>query len=269
MAGGAVVLLLIILAALAPLLARADPDYQFRENGLTQEGLPRARSGEFWLGTDTLGRDIYSRLLYGARVSLLVGVGANLVAIVVGAMIGTLAGYYGGILETLLMRLTDAMLALPVFLFALAVSSVLKPGLGMLIVIIGVFYWAPIARMAYGQVLSIKENDYIVAARSIGATGPRILFRHVAPQLMPILIVYVSLGVASAVMTESVLSYLGVGVRPPMPSWGNMVAEGQRYYRSAPWLSLYPGFCIMLTVLGFNLLGDGLRDALDPRLRGR
>lgn len=269
LAGGGLVIILIWVAVFAPCLARYDPTYQFREDGWTDSGLPRPSCRKFWLGTDVVGRDVYSRIIFGARVSLGISVLGNMWALGVGLVVGSVGAYCGGRVESVLMGITDTMLAFPVLLFALALGAVLKPSLGTVVLVIGIFYWGPTARIVYGQVLSIKEKDYVTAARCVGVTPFGILVRHVVPQVIPLAIVYFSLGIASAVMVEATLSFLGVGVRPPTPSWGNLVAQGLPYYRTAPWLILYPGVCIMLTVAAFNLLADGLRDALDPYLWGR
>lgn len=267
--GAGLVLLLIVAALLAPLIAPHDPAEQFRD-GLTLDGQPKASTllsegtAQFLLGTDANGRDLFSRILYGARISLLVGVLANLLAVSIGLLIGAVAGYFGGVVEMLLMRFTDIMMAFPTLLLAMALVAILKPSLWIIIVVIGLVYWTWIARVVYGQVLALRAREFVTASRAIGAPPGFTLWRHILPQLIPTLIVWGTLGVATNVMLEASLSYLGIGVQPPTPSWGGMIQQGQSYYRSAPWMVIFPGLAIMLTVFAFNLLGDGLRDALDP-----
>jgi len=233
------------------------------------QGMPVGPSSQFWLGTDTLGRDLLSRLMYGARVSLVVGVCANGFALVLGVIFGLTAGYFRGGTETVLMRMTDVMMAFPIYLLAVALVSVLEPSLGILILVIGIVYWTPMTRVIHGEVLSIREKEFVDAARLTGCTNRRILFRHILPHLVAPIIVYTSLGIATTILFEATLSYIGLGVQPPTPSWGQMIAEGQDYYLSAPHLVIYPGLAIMITVLAFNLVGDGLRDAFDPHQRRR
>jgi peptide/nickel transport system permease protein len=267
LAGTALVGLLVLMAVFAPILAPYEPDRVFDE-GLTLQGLPVPStlpgSTRFVLGTDPSGRDMLSRIIYGARVSLTVGVLANLLVVAIGVLVGAVSGYSRGWLGVLLMRFTDVMLAFPTLLLATALVAVLKPSLTIIIVVIGVVYWTGLARVVQAQVLRLREQDFVIAAQSTGVPAGRILFRHILPHLVASAIVWGTLGIATNVMLEASLSYLGIGVQPPTPSWGRMISEGQTYYRSAPWLILFPGIAIMLTVLGFNLLGDGLRDALDP-----
>ncbi len=266
--GLAVIALLVAIAVFAPWIAPHDPTAQFDE-GLTMRGMPVGPSAEFPLGTDTLGRDLLSRLIYGARVSLVIGVLANGFALVLGVVFGLTAGYFRGGVETLLMRATDVMMAFPIYLFAVALVSVLRPSLGILVLVIGIVYWTPMTRVIHGEVLSIREKEFVDAARLTGCTSVRILYRHILPHLVAPIIVYTSLGIATTILFESTLSYIGLGVQPPTPSWGQMISEGQAYYLSAPHLVLYPGLMIMITVLAFNLVGDGLRDAFDPQQRRR
>ncbi len=266
--GLGVIALLVVIAVFAPWIAPHDPTMQYEE-GLTMQGMPVGPSSEFWLGTDTLGRDLLSRLIYGARVSLVIGVLANGFALLLGVVFGLTAGYFRGAVETLLMRATDVMMAFPIYLFAVALVSVLKPSLGILVLVIGIVYWTPMTRVIHGEVLSIREKEFVDAARLTGCSSARILYRHILPHLVAPIIVYTSLGIATTILFESTLSYIGLGVQPPTPSWGQMISEGQAYYLSAPHLVIYPGLCIMVTVLAFNLVGDGLRDAFDPQQRRR
>lgn len=274
MFGMALVGLWIIIAILAPLLAPHDPAEQFRD-GLTLDGQPMpstllaGNGAKFLLGTDSNGRDLLSRILYGARVSLMVGVLANMLAVALGIAIGTLAGYLGGWVETLLMRFTEIMMAFPTLLLAMTLVAILKPSLWIIIVVIGLVYWTWIARVVYSQVLALREREFVTASRALGATRGYVILNHILPQLIPTIIVWGTLGIATNVMLEASLSYLGIGVQPPTPSWGGMIQQGQSYYRAAPWLVIYPGLAIMITVFAFNLLGDGLRDALDPTQRGK
>jgi peptide/nickel transport system permease protein len=268
MIGLVVIVLLVAIAVLAPWIAPHDPTTQYDE-GLTMQGMPVGPSSQFWLGTDTLGRDLLSRLMYGARVSLVVGVCANGFALILGVVFGLTAGYFRGGTETVLMRMTDVMMAFPIYLLAVALVSVLEPSLGILILVIGIVYWTPMTRVIHGEVLSIREKEFVDAARLTGCTNRRILFRHILPHLVAPIIVYTSLGIATTILFEATLSYIGLGVQPPTPSWGQMIAEGQNYYLSAPHLVIYPGLAIMITVLAFNLVGDGLRDAFDPHQRRR
>jgi peptide/nickel transport system permease protein len=261
--GALIVVALVVMALAAPWLAPHDPTQVF-DNGLTLDGTPAPPGGMFPLGADTLGRDLLSRILYGARVSLTIGILANGMAVALGVTLGALGGFLSGWFGTLVMRLTDVMMAFPVLLLAIALVAVLKPSLWIVIGVIAFVYWTPVARVVHGQVLGLKEREFVEAARALGLGPLRTLRRHVLPHIVPVVIVYATLGIATNVLFEAALSYLGVGVQPPTPSWGMMISEGQNYYRSAPWLVLFPGLAVMLTVLGFNLLGDGLRDALDP-----
>jgi peptide/nickel transport system permease protein len=194
---------------------------------------------------------------------------ANLLAVTLGIFIGMTAGYLGGWVETLLMRFTDIMMAFPTLLLAMTLVAILKPSLWIIIVVIGLVYWTWIARVVYSQVLTLREREFVIASRALGASRRYIILHHILPQLIPVIIVWGTLGIATNVMLEASLSYLGIGVQPPTPSWGGMIQQGQSYYRAAPWLVIYPGLAIMITVFAFNLLGDGLRDALDPTQRGK
>ena len=274
MTGMALAALIVLIALFAPLLAPHDPAEQFRD-GLTPGGQPIAstllteRSSRFLLGTDSNGRDLLSRILYGARVSLIIGVLANTLAVTIGTLVGAVAAFVGNPLESILMRFTEVMMAFPTLLLAMALVAILKPSMWIIIVVIGLVYWTWIARVVYGQVLSVRELDFVTAARALGAARRHILLRHVLPQLIPTIIVWGTLGIATNVMLEASLSYLGIGMQPPTPSWGGMIQQGQSYYRTAPWMVIFPGLAIILTVFTFNMLGDGLRDALDPTQQGK
>lgn len=265
--GAIISICLLLVAVFAPWLAPFDPNYQNIAEGLSDIGAPVGPNSTFWLGTDYLGRDLLSRLIYGARVSMLVGIVGNGLAVLIAVLLGATAAYAGGWVELVIMRFTDVMMAFPILLLAIALSTILRPGVDILILIIAVLYWVYLARIIHGRVLSIKEEDYVMAARAIGAGHRRIVVRHIFPHLVSEAVVYATLGVASTILTEAQLSYLGLGIQPPTASWGNMIAEGQSYFRNAPWLIIFPGLMLMFTVLGFNLMGDGLRDALDPQQR--
>ena len=274
MFGGVLVILIILVAILAPALSPHDPVEQFRD-GLTPGGQPVPSTLftnsdlNFPLGTDANGRDLLSRILYGARISLVVGVLANLLAVAIGTFVGSVAAYFGGWVETILMRFTDMMMAFPTLLLAMTLVAILKPSVWIIILVIGAVYWTWIARVIYGQVIALRDRDFVIATRALGAGRLFTLFHHILPQLIPTIIVWGTLGIATNVMLEASLSYLGIGVQPPTPSWGGMIHQGQSFYRAAPWLVIFPGLAIMLTVFAFNLFGDGLRDALDPSQRGR
>ena len=266
---GAVVIVMISLAALlAPVIAPYDPYEQFFE-GLTLYGAPRPPDGEFWLGTDLLGRDLFSRLLYGARTSLMIGIVANAAAVFIGTLLGTVAGYVGGWVGNAIMRFTDLMMAFPALLLAIALAAILKPSLWIVALVIALVNWVQTSRVIYTQTCSLVERDFIEAARALGAAWPRILLVHILPHLVPHILVWATLGISVTVLLEATLSFLGIGVQPPTPSWGGIIFESQSYFLSAPWLVFIPGALILLIALAFNLVGDGLRDALDPTERGR
>jgi peptide/nickel transport system permease protein len=267
--GGVLLIMLIVLPVVfARVIAPADPLTQFRD-GLALDGTPLPPSARFPMGTDHLGRDMLSRLLYGGQVSLTVSIVANLIAAVFGTAVGLLAGFYGGFLDTLLMRFTDVLLAFPAILLALGLGSVLRPSIPVVMLILAIVTWPPMARLVRSQVLTVRERDFITSARASGARDGYILLRHILPHTITITVVWATLSLASAVLIESSLSFLGVGVPLPGPSWGNMIAEGQSRYRIAPWMILFPTLAILITTLGFNLLGDAVRDALDPRTSER
>ena len=264
--GGLLALVLILISAAAPLIAPADPLFQFPEGlrGDFAQPLPPG-SGRFSLGTDSLGRDFLSRLIWGGRISLTVAVAANVISITVAVILGGIAGFIGGTADTVIMRTVDLALGFPALLLQIALATVLPPSLGTVIIVITIFGWVYPTRIFRGQILSLRERPFVEAARALGASKIRIFVKHLLPHLLPTIIVFATLRVPTAILTEAGLSFLGLGVRPPTPSWGNLILEGTRFYRSAPWLVLFPGLLIMLTILSFNLLGDGLRDALDPK----
>jgi len=262
--GGVIVLFLLLVAIFANQIAPFDPIYQYPD-GLGDIGQPLPANSKYIMGTDRYGRDVFSRLVFGTRVSLTVGILANGTAMVIGVLIGSIAGFMRGTIETLLMRLTDIMLSIPMLLLAMVLVVIWKPSLLVVIIVIAISFWTALARVIHGEVLHIREYAFVEASRALGGAPGHLLFAHILPQLAGITIVYLTLGVATTVMLEASLSYLGLGIPAPTPSWGGMVAEGQAYFRTAPWLVLWPGLAVMLTVLGFNLLGDGLRDALDSK----
>jgi peptide/nickel transport system permease protein len=267
--GGLVVIIIFIAAAvLAPAIAPYNPSEQFFD-GLTLEGSPLGPNSRFWFGTDTNGRDQFSRLLYGAQTSLLIGIVANGIAVFVGTCLGVVAGYLRGFIGAAIMRFTDLMMAFPPLLLAIALAAILKPGLNIVILVIALVNWVQIARVIYAETLALSEREYIEAARAMGANTWRILWRHLLPHLVPTIIVYATLGIATTVLLESMLSFLGRGVQPPTPAWGMMIFESQSYFLNAPWLVFIPGAAILILALAFNLVGDGLRDVLDPTQRGR
>ncbi len=250
-------------AAFAPWIAPADPLEQ------DYNALLDAPSAAHWLGTDQVGRDLLSRLMHGTRISLAVGVVAVAVAIAAGVPAGMAAGYFRGLLDDVLMRIIDAFIAFPSLILALAIVAVLKPSLGNVMIAIGVTYVPLYARLMRAQVLSIRTQDYVAAARATGASDLRIMLRHILPNTLSPIIVQATLGLGFAVLAETSLGYLGVGVQPPTPTWGSALNQGAPLLERAPWLSIFPGLAILILVLAFNLLGDALRDQLDPRLRGR
>ncbi len=263
-----VIALFVAAAIPAALLAPYNPSEQFFD-GLTPEGSPLPPSERFWFGTDTNGRDQFSRLLYGAQTSLLIGIVANGIAVFIGAGLGLVAGYVRGLVGAVIMRFTDLMMAFPPLLLAIALAAILKPGLNIVILVIALVNWVQIARVIYAETVALSEREYIEAARAMGAGTGRILLRHLLPHLVPTVIVYATLGIATTVLLESTLSFLGRGVQPPTPAWGMMIFESQSYFLNAPWLVFIPGAAILILALSFNLVGDGLRDALDPTQRGR
>ncbi len=267
-AGAVTVLAVVAAAVLAPLVAPYDPAEQFFD-GLTIEGAPLPPSERFLLGTDLLGRDLLSRLIWGARASLTVGVVANGAAVVIGTLLGTTAGFVRGWLGAAIMRFTDLMMAFPALLLAISLAAILRPSLWIVALVIALVNWVQIARVVYTQTTALAEREFIEAARALGAGRLRILARHIVPHLVPTILVWSTLGIATTVLLEATLSFLGVGVQPPTPSWGGIIFEGQSYFLSAPWLVFFPGLAIILAALAFNLVGEALNDALDPTQRGR
>ena len=238
-------------------------------DGLTLEGAPLPPSEKFWLGTDLLGRDLATRILYGARTSLIIGIVANGAALLIGALVGITAGYFRGWIGGALMRFTDLMMAFPALLLAICLAAILQPSLWIVALVIALVNWVQTARVIYTETSSLAEREFIDAERTIGASTPRILFRHILPHLLPTLIVWGTLGISTTVLLEATLSYLGIGVQPPTASWGNIIFENQTYFQVAPWLVFFPGAAILALALAFNLVGDALRDILDPTQRGR
>ncbi len=255
-------------AMAAPWIAPFAPQEQFFD-GLTLEGAPLPPGGTYVLGTDLLGRDLLSRLLYGARTSLIIGVVANGIALLIGVLVGLLAGYFRGWIGTVLMRFTDLMMAFPALLLAICLSAIFQPSLWIVAMVIALVSWVQTARVIYTETTSLAERDFIAAERTLGAGTGRILFLHILPHLLPTIIVWGTLGISTTVLLEATLSFLGVGVQPPTPSWGNIIFENQTYFQSAPWLVFIPSAAIIGLALAFNLVGDALRDVLDPLQRGR
>jgi peptide/nickel transport system permease protein len=258
--GAAVVLALMTISLLAPFLSPYDPTTIDVYNVLSPPGKAH------WLGTDELGRDLLSRIIWGSRVSLKVGFVAVGIAITIGILIGSAAGFYGGNVDAVLMRFVDIMLAFPTFFLILAVIAILEPNIYTIMAVIGVTGWMDVARLVRAEFLSLKERGFVDAGRAIGISNARLIFRHILPNALSPVFVAATFGVAGAILTESGLSFLGLGVQPPDPSWGNILTAGKDNIEIAWWLSLYPGLAILITVLSYNLVGEGLRDALDPRL---
>jgi len=261
-AGLAIIAVLFVLSLCASFITPYSPDALDAWHVL----LPPSSSHLF--GTDELGRDVLTRVIYGARVSLKVGFVAVGIAVAIGTVVGLFAGFYGGWMDALLMRLVDIMLCFPTFFLILAVITMLEPSIWYIMVIIGLTGWMGVARLVRAEVLSLKSRDFVLAARVLGASDRRIIFRHILPNALSPVLVSATLGVAGAILTESALSFLGIGVQPPTPSWGNILTSGKDYIEFAWWLSLFPGVAILVTVLSYNLVGEGIRDALDPRRQG-
>ncbi|MCM0083427.1 ABC transporter permease [Geomonas sp. Red32] len=260
-AGLAVIAVLFLISFAAPLLT------QYRPETINAWHVLLPPSSAHWFGTDELGRDVLTRIIYGARVSLKVGFVAVGISVAIGVVVGLLSGFYGGWTDSILMRLVDIMLCFPTFFLILAVIAMLEPSINYIMMIIGLTSWTGVARLVRAEVLSLKSRDFVLAARVLGASDARIIFRHILPNALSPVLVSATLGVAGAILTESALSFLGIGVQPPTPSWGNILTSGKDYIEFAWWLSLYPGLAILVTVLSYNLVGEGIRDALDPRRR--
>lgn len=262
--GGLVIIVIVFFIAIfAPFLSLYD-------YGKTDVSLKlKSPSFQHYLGTDQLGRDVFSRMLYGSQISLSVGFVAVGISILIGILVGAMAGYKGGWVDSLLMRFVDIMLSFPSFFLILTVVAILRPNIYNVMIVIGITSWEGTARFVRAEFLSLRERDYVQAARALGVKDRRIIFRHILPNALAPVFVTASLGVASAILIEAGLSFLGFGVQPPAPSWGNILTEGRTYIFDAWWLTVFPGLAILITVLSFNLFGEGLRDALDPRLRGR
>lgn len=263
--GIGVISLLVVAALAANLVGRLNPI------GIDLSQTLRAPSSQHWLGTDAQGRDVWSRLVHGTRVSLVVGIASQSVSLAIGVVLGLFAGFRGRWTDEIIMRFADVTLAFPSLLLLIAMAAAFEPSLTTVCIVIGVVGWAGMARLVRGQVLVVRELEYVQAMRAVGARELRILARHVLPNVIAPVVIAATLGIAGAIMAEAALSFLGLGVQPPTPSWGSMIADGRdlSQLRSAPWTSLSPGIAIGIAVLGFNLLGDALRDALDPRTRSR
>ncbi|WP_261132331.1 oligopeptide ABC transporter permease [Bacillus sp. Marseille-Q3570] len=261
---GLITLVLIILAAIfAPYLTPYEPSNQELLKRLTPP------NGEHWLGVDTLGRDMYTRMLYGARVSLLVGFASVTVSIFIGTIVGAIAGYYGGVVDAFLMRVVDVFLSIPSLFFLITVVTIFEPSLTMLILAFALFGWTTTARLVRGEFLTLRSREFVLAAKTMGVRSSKIIFSHILPNAMGPVIVTATLYVGIIILAESALSYLGLGVQPPTPSWGNMLQDAQNItiMYTAPWYPIFPGVMILITVLAFNFVGDGLRDAFDPKMK--
>ena len=277
--GGGLVAFLAFITLFAPLIAPYDPLEQFRD-AIPASGDPAGPSDRFSLGTDRSGRDYLSRLLFGARTSLVIGIGANVIATTLGLLVGAGAGLIGRVrirlpfgasvsipVESILMRVTDLWLSFPVLLLTITMAFVFGPSVGLVLIVIAITLWTSTARIVYGRTLVLKQAEFVEASTAIGTSPPMIFFRHLLPHLLPLLVVYASLGIAATILFEATLSYLGAGVPPPTPTWGTMLADHISWFATDPRLVVLPGVCITVTVLAFNLLGDALRGALDPRTR--
>jgi len=263
LAGLTIVALLYVVALLAPLLAPHDP---IAQHDIARTGYLSPRAGN-WLGTDRFGRDVLSRIIYGARISLSIGFIATIISITIGTMLGAVAGYFGGKVDTLVMRFTDMVLAFPRLILLIMIVALFSPSIAVIILVLGLTQWPGTTRIVRGDVLSLREREFIHAAQALGMSRGRILMRHLIPNVLAPVIVTATLGIGNTIVMEAGLSFLGLGIQPPTPTWGSMVAEGRDNLLGAWWVATFPGLTIVLVVLAFNLVGDGLRDALDPRLR--
>jgi peptide/nickel transport system permease protein len=264
----AVICLIVLLAVFAPVIAHLlghGPNTQFRTTGLTPQGIPVGPGSQFFFGADDLGRDVFLRVIYGARISLLAGVVASGLAVVVGLFVGLAAGYFAGPVDSVLSRSMDVVLSLPYLICAIALISLVGPSLTISIAVIAFFSWASVGRIVRGQVMSIKEREFIEASRSVGSSHLRIMFVDLLPNVLAPTIIYATMLIPLSIVFESTLSFLGIGVLPPTASWGNMLSEAIPYYRVAWWFVAFPGLALLVTTMAFNLLGDSIRDALDPR----
>lgn len=259
--GGVVVILLVLCAIFAPIITSHDPYEMNMEKVLLKPG-----EGGHVLGTDQYGRDLLTRIIYGARISLIVGISSVIISMLIGVTIGLISGYYGGFIDAVFMRIVDIFLSFPVVLLAIALVAALGPGIENVIIAIGLVYWTNYARVVRGNVLAIKEEEFVQAAKTIGSSNFRIIFRNILPNTLSSIIVIATLGLGVAIVSEATLSFLGLGIEPPAASWGWTLAFGMKYIRETAHLSLYPGLAIIITVLGFNLLGDGIRDLTDNKL---
>jgi peptide/nickel transport system permease protein len=264
-----VLLVMALLALMAPVIAPYDPTEQFRREGLTAVGEPLPPNARFWLGTDGLGRDLLSRLLWGGRISLAIGISATAIVMATALVVGGAAGFAGAKTDFVLMRLVDLMISIPQLFVMLLLVVILQPGAWVVVLVVSLFGWPYPARVFRSQILSLKEADFVLAARSLGVPERRIFLRHALPHLLPLVTIYAALSMPGVIFAEASLSFLGLGVPPPTPSWGSMIQDGLDYYRAAPWLVLFPGMAITLTVVSFNLVASGLREAMDPTQRGR
>lgn len=263
--GGFIVFVLLIIAIFAPFLAPYPPNHPF-DAGLNSMGMPVGPNHKFLLGTDPEGRDVLSRVIFGGRVSLEVGVFASAISLFIGVVLGIVSGFFGGWVDMVIMRFTDMMLAFPFLLFVIALVAVLQPSVVNVFIAIGILGWAQMARIIRGQVLTVKEFEYVQAARAVGCSSSFIIFKEILPNVIAPIIVFTTLTVGQNILLESSLSFLGIGVQPPNASWGNMLEEGMTVMQIAPWMIYAPGLALLIGVIGFNLLGDGLRDWLDPRM---
>ncbi len=259
--GGSIVLFFVILAIFAPIIAPYSPT----DADLMRSLEPPQK--KYLFGTDVQGRDILSRIIYGSRISLSVGIVVQAISLTIGITLGLLSGFYGGIIDDLISSIMNIMFSFPSLLFAIAIMAVLGPSLYNIFLALGIISWPTVARLVRGETLSLKKRDFVEASRALGVHNISIIFKHILPNCLGPIIVVATLGIADAILTEATLSFLGLGIQPPTPSWGSMLSRGREYIWSAPHLVIFPGLAILITVLGFNLLGDGLRDIFDPRLK--